>query len=78
LRNEKGQEGAALAALEKAAALKPDLPEVHYRLGRAYQKAGDREKARAAFAAHERHSKELKASVVQREKEIARFVYTLK
>jgi Tfp pilus assembly protein PilF len=78
LRNGEGQEGAALVALEKAAALKPDLPEVHYRLGRAYQKTGDREKARAAFAAHERHSKELKASVVQREKEIARFVYTLK
>ena len=75
---EEGRYGEAAAAYEKAVGIRPSFVEAYYRLARSYQKLGDQQKAHVAWEAHARRQKELEASVNQRDKQILRFVYTLK
>lgn len=68
----------AVEAFEKAAHLKPSAPEAHYRLSRAYAKSGNAEKARQTSQLFLKLQKEQETQAVQREKEILRFIYTVK
>jgi uncharacterized protein HemY len=47
--------GEARASLERAVELKPDLTEAYYRLGTVYGRLGEKEKAKQALAAFQRH-----------------------
>ena len=68
----------AIAAFERAVALQPTFPQAYYRLGGAYAKVGDRERAQKAWELSSKQQKAVKEYVAEREKEILRFVYTLK
>lgn len=67
----------AILEYEKAIRIKPDL-EGYYRLAQAYGKVGNQEKARQASDLALALQKELEAEATKREKQILRFVYTLK
>jgi Tfp pilus assembly protein PilF len=68
----------ALERFERAAALNPALPQAWYEMGRTYAKLGQPERAREAWDQHADRQKQLEADAARREKQILRFVYTLK
>ncbi len=61
-------------ALERAIALRPTLPEAHYRLSRAYAHLGRRDEAQAEIALHQKYSKLAKDSLDARMQEVMRFI----
>jgi len=67
-----------IAAWEIAVALRKTFAEAYYRLGRAYAMAGDKQKAQEAFDLSLKQQKALETQVIERAKDILRFVYTLK
>jgi O-antigen biosynthesis protein len=68
----------AIGAYERAVSLRPTFAEAYYRLSRAYAVIGNQNKAREAAEQSAKLRKAMETSVLQREKEILRFVYTLK
>ena len=68
----------AIGAYERAVSLRPTFAEAYYRLSRAYAMVGNQKKAQEAAEQSVKQRKALETSVLQREKEILRFVYTLK
>jgi tetratricopeptide (TPR) repeat protein len=68
----------AIGAYEKAVSLRPTFAEAYYRLSRPTPWLGNQKKAQEAAEEPVKQRKALEASVLQREKEILRFVYTLK
>ena len=68
----------AIAAYQKAIAGGTQEPEVHYRLGQAYQKTGETLKARQEFDLYEQLRKTAAAQEERERSEIQQFVFTLR
>jgi len=62
------------AALEKAIALRPESPEAHYRLSRAYTHLGRRDEAQAQIALHQTYSAQAKGRLDAKLQEVVRFL----
>lgn len=65
---------AAVGFYEKAIGANPQSSEAHYRLGVAYDRIGQRENAKAEFAAHDAIAKQQAAETERERKEIKQFV----
>jgi len=68
----------AIASFQKAIAIDPKLEEAHYRLAQAYTRTGEKGKAKAEFAIHDRLRKESAAEVEQERKRVQQFVIELR
>jgi len=68
----------AIRCYRKAIDLRPGYSEAWYRLSQAYAKAGQTAQARQAAEWSAKYRKEQEAEAARRQKEILRFVYTLK
>jgi tetratricopeptide (TPR) repeat protein len=64
----------AIEFYSKAIAANSQLSEAHYRLGVAYDRAGDREKARQEFQLHDEIEKQQAAAVERQRREIKQFL----
>ena len=62
------------AALERSVALRPDFPEAHYRLSRAYTHLGRRDDAAAEIALHQTYADQAKTHLDARMQEVVRFL----
>ena len=62
------------AALEQSIALRPDSPEAHYRLSRAYTHMGRRDDAQAQIALHQTYSDQAKNHLDAKMQEVVRFL----
>jgi tetratricopeptide (TPR) repeat protein len=67
----------AIGFYEKALAIDPKLSEAHYRLGVAYDRAGERDKAKIEFQLHAELEKEQAAAVEKQRSEVKQFVVAL-
>lgn len=68
----------AIAAYQRAVQLNTSLSEAYYGLSQAYARFGDIEKARETSTLAVKRQKELESHLAEREKEVLRFIYTLK
>jgi Flp pilus assembly protein TadD len=59
---------------EKAIAINPNLVEAHYRLGVAYDRDGDRERAKREFDLHDELKAREAAEVERQRKEVKQFL----
>lgn len=64
----------AIANYAKAIEANPQLAEAHYRLGMAYDRAGDRDKAKREFQIHEELDKQQAAEVERERREVKQFL----
>jgi tetratricopeptide (TPR) repeat protein len=64
----------AVPLYTKALDIDPELSEAHYRLGVAYDRLGEREKAAREFQLHDELKKQQAAAVEQRRREVKQFV----
>ncbi len=64
----------AIGYYEQAIEANPQLSEAHYRLGMAYDRAGEREKAQREFQLHDKLQKEQAAEVDRQRREIKQFL----
>lgn len=64
----------AIDLYTKAIAANPDLSEAHYRLGIAYDRVGEKQKADHEFKLHEQINNEQKAAVEKQRREVKQFV----
>lgn len=69
-----GDSAAAIDDLNRAIAADPDLSEAHYRLGVAYDRIGQAEKAKREFALHDQLEKQQADEAEQRRREIKQFL----
>ena len=74
LQAQSGDYASAIPLYSQAIHAKPQLTESYYRLGLAYDRTGQRDKAQVAFAQHERLEKEQAAAVEKQRREIKQFV----
>jgi tetratricopeptide (TPR) repeat protein len=65
---------AAIANYQMAIKSNPDVAEAHYRLGLAYDRAGEKEQAAREFAIHEKLDKEQAAEVERERREVKQFL----
>jgi len=65
---------AAIANYKKAIDANPQLAEAHYRLGLAYDRAGEQESAKAEFALHEKLNREQAAEVERQRRAVKQFL----
>ncbi|GAC1416486.1 MAG: hypothetical protein NVSMB62_06180 [Acidobacteriaceae bacterium] len=65
---------ASAESLERAVALRPEYPEAHYRLSRAYAHMGQREDAQREIALQQKYSQQQKDSLNTRMQEVVKFV----
>ncbi len=68
----------AVGLYEKAIGANPESSEAHYRLGMAYDRIGEREKAEQEFAAHDAIAKQQAADTERERKEIKQFVVDMR
>jgi tetratricopeptide (TPR) repeat protein len=68
----------AIAAYQKALEQNANLTEAHFRLGQAYKRVGEGEKAQVEFQAYERSRKSEAARIDERRREVRQFVIVLK
>ena len=68
----------AVAEFQKAVAADPHFEEAHYRLAQAYERTGDKQKAKQELMLYEQAKKQTSGEVERRRQEIQEFVYTLK
>ncbi len=68
----------AIAAYQKAIELNPGMDEAHYRLGQAYGRTGQKEKARQELETYEQLSTKLQQEIERQRSEIQQFVIELK
>jgi tetratricopeptide (TPR) repeat protein len=66
--------GRAVGFYEKAVEINPQLADAHYRLGAAYDRIGEREKARKEFQIHDELKKSQAAAVEQERRDIKQFL----
>jgi len=64
----------AIAEYTKAIEANPQLAEAHYRLGMAYDRIGDRDKAKREFQLHEELDKQQAAEVERQRREVKQFL----
>ncbi len=64
----------AISFYTKAIDANPRLSEAHYRLGVAYDRVGDREKAKQEFQLHDEIEKQLAATVERQRREVKQFL----
>ncbi|HKF45970.1 MAG TPA: carboxypeptidase regulatory-like domain-containing protein [Terracidiphilus sp.] len=70
-----GREDAqAIGFYQKAIAADPQLSEAHYRLGVAFDRMGERDKAKQEFQLHEQIERQQKAQVEQQRREVKQFL----
>jgi tetratricopeptide (TPR) repeat protein len=69
-----GDYAAAIPMYTKAVDSKPQLSDAWYRLGIAYDRTGQRDKAREAFAQHERIERQQAAEIERQRRDIKQFV----
>ena len=74
----RGDSGRAIAQYRKALEENPDLTEAHFRLGQAYKRVGEPEKAREQFQAYDRGRETEAAAIDARRREVRQFVIVLK
>lgn len=74
LQAQAGDYASAIPLYSQAIHAKPQLTESYYRLGLAYDRTGQRDRAQVAFAQHERLEKEQAAAVEKQRREIKQFV----
>lgn len=67
----------AIGFYTKAIELNPQLSDAHFRLGVAYQRTGDREKAKREFELHEELEKQQAAEVERQRREVKQFLIVL-
>jgi lipopolysaccharide biosynthesis regulator YciM len=73
-----GNMRSGVTAYEMARDADPDLAEVHFRLGQAYKRLNQPEKAHQEFAAYERIQNTKAAAIEQQRREIQQFVVVYK
>jgi lipopolysaccharide biosynthesis regulator YciM len=64
----------AIEFYSKAIATNPELSEAHYRLGVAYDRVGDRAKAKQEFRLHDEIEKKQAATVERQRREVKQFL----
>jgi tetratricopeptide (TPR) repeat protein len=69
---------AAITSYRKALDADPDMAQAHYRLGQAYKRTGETERARQEFALYSEASKKSAAQAERERREIQEFVFTLR
>lgn len=69
-----GDYASAIPLYTKSVDAKPQLSEAYYRLGVAYDRTGQRDKAREAFAQHDRIERQQAAAVEEQRRAIKQFV----
>lgn len=69
--------GKAIASYAKAIEVNPQLSEAHYRLGVAYERTGERTKARQEFQLHDKIEKQQAAAVERQRRETKQFTVVL-
>jgi tetratricopeptide (TPR) repeat protein len=74
LASSSGDSAAAIDDLNQAIAANPELSEAHYRLGVAYDRVGQAEKAKREFALHDQLEKQQADEVERQRREIKQFV----
>ena len=67
----------AIASYSSALNINPKLSEAHYRLGVAYERNGERDKAKREFQLHAKLEKEQAAAVEKQRSEVKQFVVAL-
>ena len=73
LSDERKDYGGAISYFQKAVAADPEMSEAHYRLGTAYDRVGERDKAKLEFDLHETLDREQKAQVEAQRRAIKQF-----
>jgi tetratricopeptide (TPR) repeat protein len=68
------EDAKAIEFYSKAIEANPQLSEAYYRLGVAYDRVGERDKARREFQLHEEIEKQQKAAVEQQRREVKQFL----
>ena len=61
----------------KAIEINPQLSEAHYRIGIAYERVGEKEKARLGFQKHDEIEKQTAAEIERQRKDVKQFVIAL-
>jgi tetratricopeptide (TPR) repeat protein len=67
----------AIGLYAKAIEVNPQLSEAHYRLGVAYQRTGEKEKAKLEFEKHDEIEKQTAAEIQRQRKDVKQFVIAL-
>jgi lipopolysaccharide biosynthesis regulator YciM len=67
----------AIRSYSKAIEVNPQLSEAHYRLGIAYERTGEKEKAKLEFQKHEEIEKDTAAEIQRQRKDVKQFVIAL-
>ena len=78
LYSDQNDDAAAIAAYQKAIAVSSRTDEAHYRLGQAYERTGQKVKARKELEAYEQVSKKLQQEIERERREIQQFVFELR
>jgi tetratricopeptide (TPR) repeat protein len=76
--SERGNSARAIAAYQKAGEVNLGMEEAHYRLAQAYNRTGEKLKARAELQRYEQLSKKTEEEAEHERREIQQFVYTLR
>jgi tetratricopeptide (TPR) repeat protein len=74
LESTRGNYAKAIGNYSKAIDAKPQLSQAHYRLGVAYDRVGDKEKAKAEFQLHDEIEKQQAALVDKQRREVKQFL----
>lgn len=78
LYSSQGDEARAIAAFQKAIAVSPGMDEPHYRLGQAYERIGEKDKARQELETYQKMSAKLQQDIERERREIQQFVIELR
>jgi tetratricopeptide (TPR) repeat protein len=78
LYSDRNDDANAIAAYQKAIEVSPRMDEAHYRLGQAYERTGQKVKARQELEAHEQMAKKLQQEIERERSEIQQFVFELR
>jgi tetratricopeptide (TPR) repeat protein len=70
--------GTAIPEYQRASELNPDLPDVYYRLGQAYVRTGEKDRAQEQFETYQRLRAQHLADLDRQKAEIRQFVYSAK
>jgi tetratricopeptide (TPR) repeat protein len=76
--SDRNDDARAITAYQKALAVSPQMDEPHYRLGQAYERTGQKAKARQELEAYEQMSKKLRQEIERERSEIQQFVFELR
>jgi tetratricopeptide (TPR) repeat protein len=74
LKQNQGNWAGSISNLEKAITLKPQLAPAHYRLALAYWRTGRKQEGQAEMELQKRYSKQEKADLDQRLRQITTFI----